>query len=225
MEPLDISKLKYVLFDWDNTLAESRPALVAAVNKVLAAYNLPDWEISKEKRDCNLSFKDNFANVFGKQNAKAAYEQYREIYKELVPTRIASFPYAQKVLDFFAVHNVRMMIVTNKERCLIEYELPLLYDKNLFCNIVCGHEAKADKPHKEHALYALKNYISEKEISPQNVWVIGDSPQDSLMAERINALPIRVNQSIWGDESENSNKMIHFSGFQKLYETLISGKE
>ena len=225
MEPLDISKLKYVLFDWDNTLAESRPALVAAVNKVLAAYNLPDWEISKEKRDCNLSFKDNFANVFGKQNAEAAYEQYREIYKELVPTQIASFPYAQKVLDFFAAHNVRMMIVTNKERCLIEYELPLLYDKNLFCNIVCGHEAKADKPHKEHALYALKDYISEKEISPQNVWVIGDSPQDSLMAERINALPIRVNQSIWGDESENSNKMIHFSGFQKLYETLISGKE
>ena len=54
MVQLDISKLQYVIFDWDNTLAESRSSLVAAVNQVLAEYNLPDWEISKEKRDCNL---------------------------------------------------------------------------------------------------------------------------------------------------------------------------
>ena len=225
MVQLDISKLQYVIFDWDNTLAESRSSLVAALNQALAEYNLPDWEISKEKRDCNLSFKDNFVNVFGPQNAASAYAKYREIYKKIVPDKISSFPKAREVLNFFAKHHIKMIIVTNKERCLLEYELPLLYDKDLFCNIVCGHEAEADKPHKEQALYALKDFLPASQITPQNVWVIGDSPQDSLMAEAINALPIRINKSIWGDESDTSNSIIHFKGFEELYNSLITAKE
>ena len=41
---LDLSKLEYVIFDWDNTLAESRSTLVLSVNRVLKEYGLPDWE-------------------------------------------------------------------------------------------------------------------------------------------------------------------------------------
>ena len=55
---LDISKLKYALFDWDNTLAESRNSLVSAINIVLKIYHMPEWEEIKHIRDCNLSFKD-----------------------------------------------------------------------------------------------------------------------------------------------------------------------
>ena len=71
MQQLNISKLKYVLFDWDNTLAESRTSLVYAVDKVLANYGLPCWEVSKEKRNRNLSFKDNFPLIFGDKAKEA----------------------------------------------------------------------------------------------------------------------------------------------------------
>ena len=57
---LSLAKLKAVLFDWDNTLAESRTPLVYAVNKVLEEYGLPDWNVVKQRRDNNLSFRDNF---------------------------------------------------------------------------------------------------------------------------------------------------------------------
>ena len=46
---LDLSKLEYVIFDWDNTLAESRSTLVLSVNRVLKEYGLPDWEAVKSK--------------------------------------------------------------------------------------------------------------------------------------------------------------------------------
>ena len=127
MERLDISKLQYVLFDWDNTLAESRSSLTTAVNQVLAAYGLPEWEISKQKRNKDLSFKDNFPYVFGENKAQKAYEEYREIYKKIVPSKISSFPYAQEVIDFFLTQGKKLMIVTNKERQLLEFELPFLY--------------------------------------------------------------------------------------------------
>ena len=47
---LNVSELQYVIFDWDNTLAESRNTLVLAVNRVLDEYGLPDWTQVRDKR-------------------------------------------------------------------------------------------------------------------------------------------------------------------------------
>lgn len=223
MTQLDISKLRAVLFDWDNTLAESRSSLVIAVNRVLKEYHLPEWEISKQKRDTNLSFKDNFPRIFG-DKAHEAYERYREIYKGIAASRITAFPSAKEVIEFFKSRDITVMIVTNKERCLLEYELPLLYRKEDFAKIVCGHEAPRDKPHGDQALFALKGFINREEISPETVWIIGDSPQDSNSALEINALPIRINQSIWGDEGQREDKIVYFSGFPEFLSALKLAK-
>ena len=223
MTQLDISKLRAVLFDWDNTLAESRSSLVIAVNRVLKEYHLPEWEISKQKRDTNLSFKDNFPRIFG-DKAYEAYERYREIYKSIAASRIIAFPSAKEVIEFFKSRGIILMIVTNKERCLLEYELPLLYRKEDFAKIVCGHEAPRDKPHGDQALFALKGFINREEISPETVWIVGDSPQDSNSALEINALPIRINQSIWGDEGQKEDKIVYFSGFPEFLSALKLAK-
>lgn len=223
MTQLDISKLRAVLFDWDNTLAESRSSLVIAVNRVLKEYHLPEWEISKQKRDTNLSFKDNFPRIFG-DKAYEAYERYREIYKSIAASRIIAFPSAKEVIEFFKSRGIILMIVTNKERCLLEYELPLLYKKKDFAKIVCGHEAPRDKPHGDQALFALKGFINREEISPETVWIVGDSPQDSNSALEINALPIRINQSIWGDEGQKEDKIVYFSGFPEFLSALKLAK-
>ena len=224
MATLDISKLRYVLFDWDNTLAESRSSLTAAVNQVLAAYGLPDWEISKQKRNKNLSFMDNFPYVFGEDKAQRAYEEYRKIYKKIVPSTISSFPYVQEVIDFFLTQGKKLMIVTNKERQLLEYELPFLYKKDWFCNIVCGHEAPADKPSGEQIKFALKGYLSPEEINSQTVWMIGDSPQDSRAAKAAGVQAIRVNDSIWGDDETLDNDIFYFKNFKELYADLKLAK-
>ncbi len=223
MSGLDISKLRFVLFDWDNTLAESRSSLVAAIDRVLAGRGLPPWKISKEKRDRNLSFKDNFPRIFG-ADADTAYEEYRQIYKSIVPKKLTAFPGAKDVLEFFARRGIKMMIVTNKERCLLEYELPLLYDRNRFCNIVCGHEAPADKPSGQQIVYTLKDYLSPEEISPQNTWMIGDSPQDSTAALDAGALPVRVHRSIWDDEAPSAGNIMYFSDFKALLNALRLAK-
>ena len=98
---LDLSKLEYVIFDWDNTLAESRSTLVLSVNRVLKEYGLPDWEAVKSRRNPDLSFRDNFPLVFGAENAVAAYERYAEIYKREVRSHISTFPGVRDVLAFF----------------------------------------------------------------------------------------------------------------------------
>ena len=217
---LNIKNLKVAVFDWDNTLAESRTALVYSINKVLAQYGLSDWEIEKKKRDDNLSFKDNFVNIFG-ENAQQAYEQYRKIYLKNVKNFITAFPKTEDVLKFLKKHGVSLMIMSNKERVLLEYELPLLFNPQLFDNVVCGHEAKKDKPHKYHLFWTLKDVMSDKDIRPNNVWVIGDSPQDSKCARNAGARAIRIGASAWGDEDKQDKEVYFFDSFVDFYDSLL----
>ena len=167
---------------------------------------------------------DNFPYVFGEDKAQRAYEEYRKIYKKIVPSTISSFPYVQEVIDFFLTQGKKLMIVTNKERQLLEYELPFLYKKDCFCNIVCGHEAPADKPSGEQIKFALKGYLSPEEINSQTVWMIGDSPQDSRAAKAAGVQAIRVNDSIWGDDETLDNDIFYFKNFKELYADLKLAK-
>ena len=217
---LDVKNLKIVVFDWDNTLAESRTALVYAVNKVLQEYGLQDWETEKQKRDNNLSFKDNFANIFG-PNAQEAYQKYRKKYLEITEKLITTFPKTHEVLSFLRKEDVSLMIMSNKERALLEYELPFLFNPETFDNIVCGHEAKNDKPHADHLFWTLKNVMKQEQINKDNVWVIGDSPQDSKCALSAGARAIRIGTPIWDDDDKQDKNICFFDSFVDFYESLL----
>ena len=216
---LDISPLKVAVFDWDNTLAESRSTLVYAVNQVLPQYGLDPWEKVCHKRNPDLSFRDNFPLIFGK-NADEAYEKYAQIYLQNVRF-ISAFPKTHEVLAFLKNHGVKLMIMTNKDRRLLEYELPLLFDPDLFDNIVCGHEAQADKPDGNHLIFTLKDVMKPAEICPESVWVIGDSSVDSRCAQNAGARAIRIGQPIFGQTEQAQKNVLYFDSFVDFYENLL----
>lgn len=220
---LRLNNLKVVIFDWDNTLAETRTPLIFAVNKVLEEYKLPEWKEAKKLRDNNLSFRDNFPRIFG-DDAEAAYTKYSQIYLENVAHLISTFDKTREVLDWLKKHKVIIAVMTNKDRRLIEHELPLLFKLELFDKIVCGHEAERDKPYPEHALHTLDGLIDRTEINRDTVWVVGDSPQDSTCALHINALPIRIGSSIWGDEGDFDKNIIHYNDFNEFYADLLENQ-
>ena len=124
---LNIKNLKIAVFDWDNTLAESRTSLVYSINQVLKEYGLNDWETEKKKRNNDLSFKDNFINIFG-PHAQRAYEKYRTIYFENIDRLITSFPKTHEVLHYLKNNNVKLMIMSNKERILFIFQFDFIFN-------------------------------------------------------------------------------------------------
>lgn len=216
---LDVTKLKYAIFDWDNTLVESRTSLVMAINEVLKNYHMPEWEHVKHLRNNDLSFKDNFPNIFGKFSDEA-YAKYRKIYLDIMPTKIKIFPYALELLEYLSSKGANLYIVSNKERILLEKEKEILLPKIYFKKIVCGHEALQDKPSPHQIYHALSEDISPKEITPQNAWVVGDSPMDSKAAISANATAIRIGKSIWGDEGALNSHIIYFNNFKDFYQNI-----
>lgn len=219
---LSIKNLRVAAFDWDNTLAYSKEALVFSINKVLPLYNLPCWDIVKTRRDRNLSFRDNFPRIFG-DKADEAYEKYRIIYKENAKNFLKKPTDAVNVLNFLHNDSVKIVIVTNKDRELLDFELPFLYDTSLFTKIVCGHEALKDKPDAEQLRFAVTGLVNE--IAPQTVWMIGDSPMDSSCALSAGAKAIRIGQPIWEVPNDTENSEILFiNNFTTLYDLLKEQK-
>lgn len=216
---LDLSKLKYVLLDWDNTLAETRTALVTVINQVLEEYNRPPMEECRNY-DKNLSFRDNFPNIFGAELAVEAYERYAVLYKEKVASLLSTFPDVKETLDFFAGRAIPMIVMTNKDRRLLEFEMPLLFSPQIFERIVAGHEAPRDKPYPEQAWYALSGLLDKKDFSPEKVWIIGDSDMDSDCALSADAQAIRIGKPIWNDGISRNEKIIYFADFTAFLKYL-----
>lgn len=217
---LELSKLQYVLFDWDNTLAETRTALVTVVNQVLDGYGMPSLDESNGEYDKNLSFRDNFPNIFGEKKHDEAYQRYASLYKQQIKNLISTFPCVQQTLDFFAAHKIPMIVLTNKDRNLLNFELPLLFDSKIFTRIVAGHEASKDKPYPEQAWYALDGLLKPQEFTPEKVWIIGDSDMDSDCALAAGARAIRIGHPIWNDVSELDERVFFFEDFCSFLKTL-----
>lgn len=211
---------QYVLFDWDGTLAFTRDNVVSSINAVLKEYGYPDWTQMQKRQDPKLSLRDNFINFFD-GDADSAYEKYVEIYRRQIPELVKAFPHAAEVLEFLREKHVSLMIMTNKDRRLFDVELPQLYNPAWFERVVCGHEAPKDKPWPEHIFYTLRGLLTPAEISPRDVWMVGDSPQDSDCALAAHALPIRVGTPIWGGSAaESTPGVVYIKDFASFYEIL-----
>ena len=216
---LNSSNLRIVIFDWDGTLARSDPPRVNAVNQVLQKHHLPCWDIVKYQRDENLSFMDNFPNIFGAE-ADDAYCEFCELYLNTIKQGILGYPKAKEFIELLRSRGIKTAIMTNKDRRLLEAELPQIFPLEYFDRIVCGHEAPRDKPCAEHALYTLSGLIDIDSISPDTVWIIGDSTLDNLCAEAIHALPIRINSPIPDKDRCKCENVICVENFEILYKIV-----
>lgn len=77
-----------------------------------------------------------------------------------------------------------------------------------------------DKPHKEQVFYTLRGYLQPKEITRSNVWVVGDSPQDSNAALASGALPIRIGNAIWEEFETRCDQVLYLKDFADFYGRL-----
>lgn len=216
---LNSAKLKVVLFDWDGTLAESSPPRILSVNSVLAEYGLPDWDKVKSLRDADLSFMDNFPNMFG-DKAEEAYKKYCIKYLEIIKKGFNGYPMSGEVIGRLRSRGVKTAIMTNKDRRLFDVELPMLFPVKYFDKTVCGHEAPRDKPYGDHALFTLKGLIDFNDVSPETVWIVGDSRLDNLCAAAVNALPIRINHAPQPEERAECGDIVYFENYRAFYEAL-----
>lgn len=196
-----LQKPKVIIFDWDNTLAENRDVVVGSMNKTLAKYGKEEWEISKKKyRDPNKSLKENFPNFFGNDAARA-YQDYMNAYLELYGDLLKPLPFSQELLKKLnrEFPEIKLIIISNKERSLLLMEIEALYKDIEFFKIMANGDSEKNKPDASPVFKSLEG--SEIDVNPLNVWVVGDSKQDIDCAYNANCQPILLGKGNLAEES------------------------
>lgn len=207
-----------VLFDFDGTLADTRPAIVttyrAAIKAILDIDILPDDDHLQDMlRRRPLEY---FTQHYG-AHAPVLENAYRARY---IPAGISLYPGISNLLDTLDAMQTRYGIVTNKGRDRVLADLEQLgVSAQRFAILLAAEDCPLRKPDPAPINMAL----AQLQIAPVSVTYVGDGPHDMKAA---NAAGVRAVGVSWGYYSasslkaENPHSVCH--DHDTLLESLLS---
>lgn len=174
-----------IIWDWDNTLADTRMAVRAGLEDVAQFYGLP--RITDEDV---LNVMTSHRGAFWQKNFGERVPEAVDYYVKCYRTHgnlDHLFPDTIETLDFVKETGIPQIVLSNKyEEALME-EVKRQGIEFYFSRIQ-GTVGSLGKPEKAFVLPLLK------EFKPQKVILIGDGISDMIMAQNMGATAILVHQ-------------------------------
>lgn len=168
-----------VLFDWDGTLVDSMPLVLAGHNVVRAHFGLGAWSVEDALTKATKSARENFAALYDDRadEADKIFYEYvnRHRFQEIKP-----MVYTSECLKAFKANGVVMGVVSNKKHEYLNVEIPHFKWEKYFDVTVGAGEAARDKPAADPINLALSR-LHPAPKKPQVLYV-GDTEVDLLAA-------------------------------------------
>ncbi len=143
-----------ILFDWDNTLVDSWPTILDALNTTFEAFGMAPWSMAEARQRVRHSMRDSFPKLFGdkwKDAGEVFYERYAAIHvKKLQP--LAG---AEEMLEFLTDAGIHLAVVSNKKGDFLRHEAKHFGWDRFFGALVGALDAGKDKPDPEVVDLAL----------------------------------------------------------------------
>ena len=219
---------KAILLDWDDTLAHTRSSVVEAMEYILKKYNKEPWDITKVKyRDTKKSLKENFPNFFGK-DANRAYNEYLKYYIEYAYNKVYPMEKADEFLKLCNQKKIDLYIISNKEKSLLLKEVEFCFPNISFKKILGNGDAPLNKPNPAPVFVALDNVAYE--VNRDNVWLIGDTKQDTECAYNAEIQPILLGKGKFMEDGYVKDKinsalpLLVFEGFNDIIAYIETDK-
>jgi phosphoglycolate phosphatase len=178
-----------VIFDWDNTLVDSWPAIAEAINSMREQLGYEVWTLDQVRAKCTRAARDSFPEWFG-EDWKKAYDIYYREFEEIRRKReIQALPGAVELLQWLTERCVPVFVVSNKRGDYLRLEVEKLSWQGFFAGIVGAQDAPRDKPAREHVDFALQPAGIEADAS---VLFVGDSETDVFCARNAGCTPVFI---------------------------------
>ena len=178
-----------IVWDWDNTLLNSRRAAELALNDLATQKGLPP------------PTEADIINVLGSRRGEYwlknypmdvwdALHQYLDIYQKYAKTEVSLFPETEAVLSIVRDHRVPQLIASNKDQYIIDEEIRRFHLDGYFEKIVGGKGMEVAKPTK-----AFANLVLGKKW-PKRILMIGDGESDMDFAKTMGAYALFVREGM-----------------------------
>ena len=183
---LTYSKPKAVLFDWDNTLADTWPIIHEALHATFTAMGHTPWTVEQTKQNTHFSLRDAFPQMFSERWLEAK-DIYISTFLKVHLEKIAILPQAVEMLEYLRDTGIFMGVVSNKTGKFLREEVTYLGWDKYFDVVIGAMDAESDKPSAAPLLLALKN----SKIQPgAQVWMVGDAITDIECAFNAGCTPL-----------------------------------
>ena len=181
-------KPRAILFDWDNTLVDSWPTILDALNVTLEAFGQAPWTMDEARLRVRQSMRDSFPKLFGDQWQQAG-EVFYERYAAIHVKRLTPLAGAEEMLSALNEAGIHLSVVSNKKGDFLRQEAKHLGWDRYFGVLVGALDADNDKPAPEVVDLALAPSGIKK---GPDVWFAGDADIDLECAHNAGCLPILI---------------------------------
>lgn len=189
---MTITTPKAVIFDWDNTLVDTWPVILLALNATLTFMGHEPWTEEQVKRDVKHSMRDAFPLLFGDRWETAA-QRYQQEYRSIHLDAIQALPDAEATLKQLKDAGLFVAIVSNKQGPTLRKELDALGWQHYFASAIGAQDAERDKPDAAPAHMALRDAPVKNGGA---IWFIGDTGADLGCAQNISATAVLYGEHI-----------------------------
>jgi len=166
---------KVILWDWDNTLADTFGAIFAAQNDARVQYGLTPWTKEESKAAMNTSGRNLIKDVFGEEKAAEVRAYFLTRYAKHADA-LELKEGAKEVLKTAKELGFINILASNKAGPILRNEVAAMGISDYFDRLIGAEDTPNDKPSKDFTDAALLGVDVEKIIS------IGDGKADIQMA-------------------------------------------
>lgn len=178
---------KAVLFDWDNTLVDTKQSTLSAINAVCHAFDKAPMSMQEFSEKPSLTIRDFIRTMLPEPHVSHAETIF---FNHVGPhSDVAHLPHAKNLIHWLHQFDIPTAIVSNKGGDRLRKEIAILELSHVFYCAVGSGDTHADKPSSVPLLHAL----SHQNIEPsEDIWFVGDSVVDMLCAHSAGCTPVSV---------------------------------
>lgn len=185
---MTILKPRAVIFDWDDTIVDTWPIALQALNTALLAMGRTAWSDDEARRRCGGSARDLYGQLFG-DRWQEADKIHMDAYLRLSAQEERIHAHAEDVLKALSARKIYLAVVSNKRGPLLRADAARIRFDRYFGKIIGAGDAAADKPSPAPVHMALQD---SGIAAGADVWFIGDSPTDMMCAINAGCTPILI---------------------------------
>lgn len=201
------SRPKAIIFDFDNTLVDSKKIIAQAFARTCELYGMDSDVLTQNGYNIQLSLRENFPKLFHDKWREAEeyfYDYYNQYSKNIEPLEATT-----EMLSYVFGNEIPMAIISNKKGHILRNEINNISGWNNFFKIIIGSsDLSADKP----SIIPVQHVCEFLNVpSSKNVWFVGDSDVDIKCANDSGCFSV-----LYGDASIEEKPKMHIQSHNEL---------
>lgn len=181
---------KAILFDFDGTLANTAPGIVATLAETLRRMQKPIPTDEDARQTIGLPLRDALQRLgrLTDDEADMARDTYTDLFMTIEVNNISLFPDVEQTLQQLVAKGLRMAIVTSRDKASLDvvlsrYGLTAYFEQTITCD---DHLTPKPAPDMVNEL------LHRMQLQPTDVLVMGDTTYDIDMGNAAHADTIAI---------------------------------